>query len=66
MLKALADASIPTESAEIAMVPKNTVKLEGKNAQAMMKLYDVLDNQDDVQNVYGNYEFDDAEVEAMA
>jgi YebC/PmpR family DNA-binding regulatory protein len=66
VLKALTDAGIPTESAEIAMVPKNTVKLEGKNAQAMMKLYDVLDNQDDVQNVYGNYEFDDAEVEAMA
>ncbi len=65
VLKALADANIPTESAEIAMVPKNTVKLEGKNAQAMMKLYDVLDNQDDVQNVYGNYEFDDAEVEAL-
>jgi YebC/PmpR family DNA-binding regulatory protein len=66
VLKALADAGIPTESAEIAMVPKNTVKLDGKNAQAMMRLYDVLDNQDDVQNVYGNYEFDDAEVEAMA
>jgi|SRR5271170_1930216 len=66
VLKALADAHIPTESAEIAMVPKNTVKLEGKNAQAMMKLYDVLDNQDDVQNVYGNYEFDDAEIEALA
>jgi len=66
VLKALADAHIPTESAEIGMVPKNTVKLEGKNAQAMMKLYDVLDNQDDVQNVYGNYEFDDAEIEALA
>jgi len=66
VLKALADAQIPTESAEIAMVPKNTVKLEGKNAQAMLKLYDVLDNQDDVQNVYGNYEFDDAEIEALA
>src|SRR5271157_3223815 len=65
VLKALADANIPTESAEIAMVPKNTVRLEGKNAQAMMKLYDVLDNQDDVQNVYGNYEFDDAEIEAL-
>src|ERR1700761_8225854 len=36
VLQALEKASIPNESAEIAMVPKNTVKLEGKNAQAML------------------------------
>ena len=35
ILKALEEAGIPTESAEIAMIPKNTVKLEGKNATAM-------------------------------
>jgi YebC/PmpR family DNA-binding regulatory protein len=64
--KALQDAKIETESAEIAMVPKNVVKLEGKNAQAMLKLYDVLDEHDDVQNVYGNYEIDEAAVEALA
>lgn len=62
MLAALQKAGIPTESAEIAMVPKNTVKLEGKNAQAMQKLFDALDEHDDVQNVYGNYEIDEAEV----
>ena len=66
VLKALEKARIPTESAEIAMVPKNTVKLEGKNAQAMLRLYDVLEEHDDVQNVYGNYEVDEAEVEALA
>jgi transcriptional/translational regulatory protein YebC/TACO1 len=48
------------------MVPKNTVKLEGKNAQAMLRLYDALEEHDDVQNVYGNYEIDEAEVEALA
>ncbi len=48
------------------MVPKNTVKLEGKNASAMLKLYDALEEHDDVQNVYGNYEVDEAEVEALA
>ncbi len=62
--KALEKAGIPVEQAEIAMVPKNTVKLEGKNAQNMQKLYDLLDEHDDVQSVYGNYELD--EVEAMA
>jgi YebC/PmpR family DNA-binding regulatory protein len=66
VLRALEKAGIPVESAEIAMVPKNTVKLEGKNAQAMLKLYDLLEEHDDVQNVYGNYEVDEAEVEALA
>ncbi len=66
VLVALEKAKIPTESAEVAMVPKNTVKLEGKNATAMLKLYDQLEEHDDVQNVYGNYEVDEAEVEALA
>jgi YebC/PmpR family DNA-binding regulatory protein len=66
VLQALEKANIPTESAEIAMIPKNTVKLEGKNAQAMLRLYDLLEEHDDVQNVYGNYEVDEAEVEALA
>ena len=63
---ALEKAGIATESAEIAMIPKNTVKLEGKNAQSMLRLYEALEEHDDVQNVYGNYEVDEAEVEAMA
>jgi YebC/PmpR family DNA-binding regulatory protein len=66
VLQAIEKASLKTESAEIAMVPKNTVKLEGKNAQAMLRLYDALEEHDDVQNVYGNYEIDEAEVEALA
>jgi YebC/PmpR family DNA-binding regulatory protein len=66
VLQALEKAGIKTESAEIAMVPKNTVKLEGKNAQAMLRLYEALEEHDDVQNVYGNYEIDEAEVEALA
>ena len=66
VLKALEKAGIPYESAEIAMVPKNTIKLEGKNASAMLKLYEVLEEHEDVQNVYGNYEVDEAEVGALA
>ncbi len=64
--QALEKANVATESAEIAMIPKNTVKLEGKNAANMLKLYDNLDEHDDVQSVYGNYEVDEAEVEALA
>jgi YebC/PmpR family DNA-binding regulatory protein len=66
VVQALEKAKIPTESAEIAMIPKNTVKLEGKAAQNMLKLYDALEEHDDVQNVYGNYEIDEDEVEALA
>jgi YebC/PmpR family DNA-binding regulatory protein len=66
VVQALEKAKIPTESAEIAMIPKNTVKLEGKAAQNMLKLYDALEEHDDVQNVYGNYEIDEDELEALA
>lgn len=66
VLQALEKASIGTESAEVAMLPKNTVKLEGKNASNMLKLYEALEEHDDVQNVYGNHEVDEAEVEALA
>ncbi|HXR75589.1 MAG TPA: YebC/PmpR family DNA-binding transcriptional regulator [Bryobacteraceae bacterium] len=59
--QALEKAGIAVESSEIAMTPKNTVKLEGKNAQAMLKLYEVLEEHDDVQNVYSNYEVDESD-----
>ena len=55
---ALAEKGIETASAEITMVPDTTVKLEGKDAEKMQKLLDALDEDDDVQNVYGNYEFE--------
>jgi YebC/PmpR family DNA-binding regulatory protein len=61
VLKVLEKAGIPTEAAEIAMVPKNTIKLEGKQGQAMLRLYELLDDHDDVQSVYGNYEVDEEE-----
>ena len=59
VLKSLESAGIPNEAAEIAMVPKNTMKLEGKHAQAMLRLYDLLEEHDDVQSVYGNYEVEE-------
>jgi YebC/PmpR family DNA-binding regulatory protein len=59
--QALEKAGIALESSEIVMAPKNTVKLEGKNAQAMLRLYEVLEEHDDVQNVYSNYEVDESD-----
>ena len=56
----------PTSEAEIAMVPKNLMKLEGKNAQAMLRLSEALEEHDDVQNVYSNFDVDEKELEALA
>ena len=66
VLTAIQKANIPTESAEIAMVPKNLVKLEGKNASGMLKLSEALEEHDDVQNVYSNFDVDEKELEALA
>ena len=66
VLNAIQKAGIPTISAEIAMVPKNLVKLEGKNASNMLKLSEALEEHDDVQNVYSNFDIDEKEMEALA
>jgi YebC/PmpR family DNA-binding regulatory protein len=66
VLNAIQAAGIPSMSAEIGMIPKNLMKLEGKNAQAMLRLSDALEEHDDVQNVYSNFDVDEKEIEAMA
>jgi YebC/PmpR family DNA-binding regulatory protein len=66
VLQAIQTAGIPTVSAEVAMVPKNLMKLEGKNAQGMLRLSEALEEHDDVQNVYSNFDVDEKELEAMA
>ena len=66
VLESIQKAGIPTESADIAMVPKNLVKLEGKNASGMLRLTEALEEHDDVQNVYSNFDIDEKELEAMA
>lgn len=59
ILQALTDKGIETASAEITMVPDNTVKVEGENVVNMQKMLDAFDDNDDVQEVYGNYEMDE-------
>ena len=66
MLEAVKKAGFKPESAEIAMVPKNLLKLEGKNASGMLKLTEALEDNEDVQNVYSNFDIDEKELEAMA
>lgn len=57
--KALEDNEIKTVEAEITMIPDTTVKLSGKDAEKMQTLMDMLDEHDDVQNVYSNYEIEE-------
>lgn len=61
ILQALNDKGIEPASAEITMVPDNTVKVEGENVASMQKMLDAFDENDDVQEVYGNYEMDEVE-----
>ena len=54
--KAIEDAVIPLEVAEITMVPQTYVKLDGKEAHQMLRLVETLEDNDDVQNVYANFD----------
>ena len=51
------------ESAEISMLPSVYVKVEGDNARRLAKLLEDLEEHDDVQNVYGNFDIDEAALE---
>jgi transcriptional/translational regulatory protein YebC/TACO1 len=64
MVDAFAKAGIPTESAEIAMIPKNLVEVEAKNAGSFIRLTEALEEHDDVQNVYTNADLSDEAVAA--
>jgi transcriptional/translational regulatory protein YebC/TACO1 len=66
VLAALAKAGIETVQAEVGMVPKNLMKLEGKTADAMLRLSEALEDHDDVQSVYSNFDVDEKELEALA
>ena len=56
-------AGVEPVSAEIAMIPQNFIKLEGSAASQMLKLYEALDDHEDVQSVAANFEIDDATME---
>ena len=60
--EALEQSGIPTESAELAMLPKSTVKLEGKEAEQMLRLMEALEDNDDVQNVYANFDISEEQM----
>ena len=55
---------VEVASAEVAMLPKNLVKLEGKEAQQMLRLMEAIEDHDDVQHVWANFDIEEKEIEA--
>jgi YebC/PmpR family DNA-binding regulatory protein len=66
VLSAVQKAGLPTVEAQIGMIPNLLVKLEGKDAATMLKLSEALEEHDDVQNVYANFDIDENVMEALA
>ncbi|MBN1142740.1 MAG: YebC/PmpR family DNA-binding transcriptional regulator [Deltaproteobacteria bacterium] len=62
---ALAAKGLNWETAEVTMVPQTTVTLEGKQAEQMLRLMEKLEDYDDVQNVYANFDIADEDIEQM-
>ncbi|MBN2232578.1 MAG: YebC/PmpR family DNA-binding transcriptional regulator [Deltaproteobacteria bacterium] len=63
--QAFEDRDIPCLSAEITMVPQNTIRVEGKEAEQMLRLLERLEDCDDVQNVHANFDIDDEIMEQI-
>ncbi len=64
--EAIEKLGVAPESAQVAQLPKNYVSLEGRAAQSMLKLIDLLEDHDDVQHVWSDMDVDEKELEAFA
>jgi YebC/PmpR family DNA-binding regulatory protein len=63
--KAIEAGNIPIERAELTRIPQNTVQVEGKAAQTLLNLLESMEDLDDVQRVFANFEMDDEELTAL-
>jgi YebC/PmpR family DNA-binding regulatory protein len=64
ILEAVKGLGVDPDTAEIAMMPQNYIKLEGRQAQQMLKLMEALEDHDDTKNVWSNVDIDEKEIEA--
>lgn len=60
---AIKNAGVEPQVAEISMIPQTFVHLESAEAKTMLKLYEAIDDQDDVQKVYANFDIDESDME---
>jgi len=66
VLEAVKKAGITPASAGVSMIPQNYIKLEGANANTMIRLLEALEEHDDVQNVHANFDIDQKLLEEVA
>jgi YebC/PmpR family DNA-binding regulatory protein len=66
VLEAVKKTGLEPTTSQVAMLPDNYIKLEGTPANQMFRLLDALEDQDDVQNVYSNFDFDEKQMEEVA
>jgi len=64
--KAIEGAGFKINFAEVTMVPQSTVRLTGKEAEQMLKLMEGLEDSEDVQKVYANFDIADEEMERLS
>ena len=64
--EALVKANLQIMEAEVRRIPQNTVKLDRKGAESMLKLMEALEDHDDVQNVSANFDIDDKIIEELS
>jgi YebC/PmpR family DNA-binding regulatory protein len=63
--KAIEGKHIPIEHAELQMIPENTIKVDGKDAENLLKLIEGLEDHDDIQHVYANFDVDESVLAAL-
>ncbi|MGH9565466.1 MAG: YebC/PmpR family DNA-binding transcriptional regulator [Candidatus Angelobacter sp.] len=66
VLEAVKKAGVEVAHSEVGMVPQNYIKLEGPAANQMIRLLEAIEDQDDVQNVYSNFDLDQEQLEEVA
>ncbi len=62
VVKALNDNNIEVDASNLGYIPQNYVKLEGKQAHQLLRLMEELEDHDDVQNVWANFDIDEEEI----
>jgi YebC/PmpR family DNA-binding regulatory protein len=65
VVKALEGMGLKADSAQLTMVPKTTIRMEGKEAAAILRLMEALEEHDDVQHVYANFDISEADMAAV-
>jgi YebC/PmpR family DNA-binding regulatory protein len=64
VVDAVKKLGIEPDTAQVAMLPQNYIKLEGRQAQQMLKLMEALEDHDDTRNVWSNFDVEEQEIEA--